>query len=408
MNHNIAPTPEVPLRINYLGNYGHDYSYCRYMARAGHKPLFYSDLKVHPRLSIAYYHRDIREDDIARIRIEDMLSTPHLNMNIHATDILRKISDCDVLQVNGMYGMWAALSGKPYLYKPFGGDINHWPFLDDTEADRIRAFYIRTIVQNATLLLGFLHQKKFSRVIDELDLDRSRIRGWCFPMNAEAYRPLPPEQWMEIRKSLDGEGKFVIFSCTQLMMRPTPIMQYTKGSDRFLQGVKMFMDEVGPENMTFWVQDRGPQKEEFKEMARALGVMDRIQWLPPFQREDFIRHMNAADVILDQIDENIANHGYICVEGMSCGTPVFTWIDKEHREKVAGEPPIPNINVRTAEDVRDELLCLYSDPEALKKASVEGRQFVLEHHHWPAACKKYAAIFREAMTLHAQKGQNQQ
>lgn len=403
MKHQADAGRQNSLKINFVGNYGPDYSYCRYMARAGHEALFYTDLKVHPRLSIAYYHKDIDDDDIFRIRIEDMLSTAHLNLNVQAQDILRKVSNCDALQVNSLYGMWGVLSGKPFVYKPFGGDINHWPFLEDTETERIRAWYMRTILSEATILLGFLHQKKFTRVLDELKLDRSRIRGWCFPMNADVYRPLPESEWMELRTEYESEGKFVIFSCSQLMMRPTREMQYTKGSDVFAHGVRLFLDEVGPDKAVFWVIDKGPQKRDFHELAEALDLTGHIRWIPSQQREEFIRRLNAADVILDQINPDIANHGYICVEAMSCAKPVLTHADNDYRVNVAGEPFLPHQEVLSADDVRDQLLRLFHDYEAREEAGKAGREFVLANHHWPQACQRFADIFREAIALHAAK-----
>jgi len=388
------------LNLNFVGNYGPDYSYCRYMAYAGHKALFYTDLKVHPRLSIAYYHRHIDDDDIHRIRVEDLLSTPQLNLNVQAQDILRKVANCDALYVNGLYGIWGALSGKPYVYKPFGGDINHWPFLQDTEQERIRAWYIRIILSKATILLGFLHQKKFVRVLDQIGLDHAKVRGWCFPMDAEKYQPLPEADWIDLRQAYTSKDTFVVFLCSQLMMHPTREMQYTKGSDIFARGVLAFLDRVGTKNAVLWVVDKGPQKKEFHELAEALGLTGSIRWIAPQQSTEFIRHMNAADVILDQINPDIGNHGYICVEGMSCGKPVLTHVDNAYRVDVAGEPFLPHVEVLTSEDVRDQLLRLYNDKMHLEAVGREGREFVLQNHHWPKACERFAAIFGEAIALH--------
>lgn len=392
--------PVPGLRINYVSNIGTDYSYCRYMLRAGHDALFYTDYNVHPRISIAYCHRELSEDDVARVRYEELLTTSPLTLNVHAKDILRKISACEVIQCNGLYGMWAVLSGKPFVYKPFGGDINHWPYLDGNEGERIRRWYIRTILREATVLLGLLHQKKFHRSLVELGIPLDRVRGWCFPMNAEVYAPLPREEWNELRSEASRD-RFVVFCPTQHMFRPTRELQYTKGTDILARGVRSFMEEVGPQNVELWLVDRGPQREEFREVVQGLGLVPHITWFPPQSRENLIRLYNAADVVFDQINPDIANHGYICIEAMSCGKPVLGYIDHEHREQVAKEPPIPNLNVLDEGDVRETLLRLYADPAARLAAGRESREFVLRHHHWENACRRYADILREAIALHA-------
>ncbi|PKN68134.1 MAG: hypothetical protein CVU57_00480 [Deltaproteobacteria bacterium HGW-Deltaproteobacteria-15] len=389
------------LRIHYLGNNGTDYSYCRYMIRAGHEALFYTDYNVHPRISIANYHSELSEEDVATIRYEELLTTSPLTLNIHSQDILRKISACDVIQCNGLYGMWAVFSGKPFVYKPFGGDINHWPHLDNNEGERIRKWCIRTILREATLLLGLLHQKKFLRTLEELDISRDRVRGWCFPMNATAYAPQPTKTWEDLRIHSGAQNRFVIFNPSQIMFRPIRELQYTKGSDILARGVKAFMDAVGPENVMLWLLDRGPQREEFRVMIEDLGLAPHVRWFPPQSREDLIRMYNAADVVFDQIDPNIANHGYICIEAMSCGKPVLGYIDHEHRELVAKEPPIPNINVLNEGDVCNALLRLFTHPEERRDAGRAGREFVLRYHHWENACRAYADILREAISLHA-------
>jgi glycosyltransferase involved in cell wall biosynthesis len=390
-----------PLRVHYLGSLGTDYSYCRYMQRAGYDAWFYTDNRAHPRHAIASYHPVLTEEEVARIRYEDLLTTSPLSLGVQARDIQRRVGACDVLQCNGLHAMWAVMSGKPFLYKPFGGDINHWPFLDDTEEERIRAWHIRAILREATVLLGLLHQKKFVPALERLGIPMDRVRSWCFPMNAHAYAPQPRERWEWLRRENDSEGRFVIFNCSQLMIEPIRTLQYTKGTDVLLRGVKAFMDEVGPGRAVLWLVDRGPQREKAREMIEGLGLASHVRWFAPQARNALVRLYNAADVVFDQIEPNIANHGYICIEAMSCGKPVLGYIDHGHRRDVAKEPPIPNINVLEEADVRDALLRLYARLEERREAGEAGRRFVLEHHHWEKASHAHAAICREAIELHA-------
>lgn len=205
---------------------------------------------------------------------------------------------------------------------------------------------------------------------------------------------------MDLRQANNSKDKFVVFLCSQLMMHPTREMQYTKGSDVFAKGVKAFLDQVGTENAVFWVINKGPQKKEFCELIEALGLAESIRWIAPQQSTEFIRHLNAADVILDQINPDIGNHGYICIESMSCGKPVLTHVDNAYRIDIAGEPFLPHVEVLWPEDVRDQLLRLYNDREVCEAVGRQGREFVLQNHHWPRACERFAAIFGEAIALH--------
>lgn len=396
-----SQTPTPDLRVHFVSANGTDYSYSHYMRRAGYDAWFFTDNRTHPWIAIANYHPILTEEDAARIRYDDLLTTSPLSLDVQSRDILRRLSNCDVLQCNGLHALWAVLSGKPFLYKPFGGDVNHWPFLDNTEEERIRAWYIRAILREATLLLGLLHQKKFRGTLETLGIPLDRVRGWCFPMNAHAYAPLPPERWNWLRKSADDQDRFVILNCSQLMIQPLRHLQYTKGTDIMLRGVKAFVEAVGSDRVALWLVDRGPQREQAREMIEGLGLTPIVRWFPPQSRDNLIQLYNAADVVFDQIDPNIANHGYICIEAMSCGKPVLGYIDHEHRRAVAKEPPIPNVNVLTETDVLNALLRLYHKPDDRLAAGEAGRRFILEHHHWEKASHAHAAICRDAISLHA-------
>lgn len=389
------------MRIHYLGNNGTDYSYARYMNRAGYDAWFYTDYKVHPRIAIGYVHNILSDEDVQKIKFVDMLSTSPMSLGAQACDILQQVSNCDVMQCNGLYGFWALLAGKPSVYKPFGGDVNHWPFLDDTEEERIRAWYIRRILKESTVLLGLAHQKKFLKALKALDISLDRVRGWCFPMNADVYAPMLMDDLSVFIKENESQDRFIILNSSQLMIEPSRALQYTKGTDFLLKAVERFAHTVGPDKIALWLVDRGPQRKECRRMVSDLGLDPLTRWFPPQAREGLVRLYNCADIVFDQIDPEIANNGYTTVEAMACCKPVLCYIDHDHRENIAKEPPIPNVNVCNEPTIYDALMRLYTDPDERVRIGQAGREFVLEHHHWENACHAYADILQEAIARHA-------
>jgi glycosyltransferase involved in cell wall biosynthesis len=381
------------MRVHVLGRSYYDYGYSLWLRRLGVESRFFHEVWLHPRLALAWEFTELSDEDLAYIHPVDFLGVSPLGGQ--GAEILRRISDCDVMMCTGLSGWWAYLSGVPYVYQQFGGDLHTWPYMDKTPEEIARARVIRQILAGASVLCGFRHLKINADRMAGLGLDPGRYRPFAFPVDTARYAPLHGSARERLREELSADGKFVVFLPSQLMFKSVHSLRYTKGTDVFIEGVRLFRQRLDPPEMVLWVTDRGWQREECFAMLRAFGLEDCVRPMPVVNKERMIRLLQAADVILDQINPDFGNCGGLTVEAMACGRCVVGHVDREHRRTVALEPDIPIVEALTARDVADALECLYSDAAARRENEAASRQYAAVCHEPLTVARYYARIFEE-------------
>jgi len=391
------------LKINFLNSDGYTFEISRFLHDYGHACLYYTDYINHPMLSPGWFCKSISDEDVTRMRRLDLSTTSPLAFDIKSKDILTKISASDVIHSMGLYGYWALLTKRPFVYQIFGGDVTRWPFLDDTPEDRARAYLIREILHKATIIWGGYHQKDTYKGLQELGIPKEKVRPLYLPVDSNHFKPLEQSDTISLRKQHDSEGKFVVLLASQLKFNPHAALNYSKGSDLFARAVQEFIKKADKDDIAFWVVDKGPERLEFHKLVEDLGLTPHIRWITPSNRALLPVLFNAADVILDQVWPECGSHGSLALEAMACKKPVFLHLDQDFRRDISMEPLLPNIQITTVEDIRDSLLHLYRQPEKRESIGQAAREFILQEYDAPVVCKKLTGFYREAIEIHAAK-----
>jgi glycosyltransferase involved in cell wall biosynthesis len=388
------------LKINFFSSDGYTYEFSQFMQRAGHDCIYYTDYINHPMLSIGWFAETMTDFEAARVRRLDLTHTSPLSFDVKTKDILEKASDCDVIHTMGLYAYWAVLTGRPFVYQMFGGDITRWPFLDSTAENRARSAIIREILNKATIIWGGYHQKDSFKALCDLGVDPNKIRPMHLPINASHFAPMDESETIAIRNKYDGMGKFVVLLASQLKMNPNAALNYTKGTDIFIRAMAEFIMMVGAERVMFWIVDKGPEREDAHAMVRELKIERNVRWIPPRNRSLLPQLLNSSDIVLDQLWPECGTHGSLALEAMACAKPVFLHVDAEFRQNIAKEPILPNVQVNNEKDVLESLLELYQDSEKRGSIGRASRQCILEEYDVPVAVRKLEAIYREAIQIH--------
>ncbi|RME35316.1 MAG: glycosyltransferase family 4 protein, partial [Thermoflexia bacterium] len=93
-----------------------------------------------------------------------------------------------------------------------------------------------------------------------------------------------------------------------------------KGLDVLLQAVAL----LGPE-VELWLIGDGPQRAALQELARDLGIGERVRWIPPVLPEQMPELLAQVDVVVLPSRTTPVwkeQFGRILVEAMACGVPV--------------------------------------------------------------------------------------
>ncbi len=385
------------MKINCLGNTPLLYLISKGIRNSGHSSTFFQETGLHPRMTLAWDQPEISDEDCTKIRTLDFLGSSPFSPAGQA--ILSEIQDCDFMVCMGLSAYWAVLSNRPFLYIPFGGDMSRWPFLKDNPTERARALYMNTILKEAGFILNGLHSKRHLKIMEQLGIPRERFRTWLQPVDTDFYIPFTEEKRALLRKEAGCADKFVIFIPSQLHFRIIRELNFSKGTDRFIEGIRQF-SENARQPVELWLTYRGWDRKEAVQLVKDAGLEKITRWLAPCSKLRLIEKLNMADVVLDQIFPDIGNHGVLLLEAMATATPVCSYIDHQHRKKV-GEPPIPNINVRTPEDVAESLHLLAEDEAYRTEIGNRGREFILKHHSLPVSTSSTIKIGMELLEAHS-------
>ena len=137
----------------------------------------------------------------------------------------------------------------------------------------------------------------------------------------------------------------------------------------------------------------GPQQREICDLARALGVADRL-WIPGV-RSDIAQLMRAMDIfVLPSLNEGISN---TILEAMASGRPVLAG-------RVGGNPELVQPGVtgglfdpRRPEDLAGQLADYVRDAELRRRQGAAGRERALRSFSLPAMIDGYQSLYRQVL-----------
>jgi SAM-dependent methyltransferase len=140
--------------------------------------------------------------------------------------------------------------------------------------------------------------------------------------------------------------------------------------------------------------DWGAEVEQSRALAVELGVADMIVWRPPLNRVRLIRHIQAADVVLDQMA--LPHFGATAPQAIAAGTPVVMSYDPASTDWIVDEPA-PILAAFTAADVaaavRQGL-----DPDWRSEFQARAARWTRRYHHPDRIvlehCRAYRAVLQ--------------
>ena len=110
-----------------------------------------------------------------------------------------------------------------------------------------------------------------------------------------------------------------------------------------------------------------------------------------YDEQKIINYFNAADIfLLPSLEENLPN---TIMEAMACGTPSVAF-------KTGGIPDLIEhmengylAEFRSAEDIKDGIVKILSDPALLKKMQMKARKKVEENYSYAMVASKYKSVY---------------
>jgi glycosyltransferase involved in cell wall biosynthesis len=300
----------------------------------------------------------LRARDVSRARLDlhrFSLHWPHVRELFGRYDVVQAYATHPILA-------YLAASGRPYVAFEHG-TLRELPFEDSYRGRLLAVSYraaAKVVITNADVVAA---------------ARRLGLVDYAFvPHPVDETRYAPGETGFAAQLGLDD---------ALLLLAPSSQTWEIKGNDLLLSGFAEYLRE-GPKAvlvLTEW----GPDVERSRELARRLGIADRLRWLPPLPKLRLVEAYRAAAVVLDQF--LIGTFGAVAPEAMACGRPVVMAFDPKVHEWCFPElPPIARA-----------LLELARRPEDRERMGAAGRRWVERHHGWRLVVERQRAIYEEVV-----------
>ncbi len=147
--------------------------------------------------------------------------------------------------------------------------------------------------------------------------------------------------------------------------------------------------------------------EELREIARSLGVEDRVKIPGPLAAGELSRWYSAADLFVltsrPSQDGDVEGYGIVVIEAALCGTPAIVSRHGGLPETVVDGVTGWVVPPEDPEALAEMLRRLLADPERIRRAGIEARRRAAAECTWEARCARYDAIFREIIDDRAER-----
>jgi glycosyltransferase involved in cell wall biosynthesis len=192
------------------------------------------------------------------------------------------------------------------------------------------------------------------------------------------------------REARSGDGRIRFFHASHLDWKLHDAGAHrnsSKGNDRFIRAFARAIQSGLNAECVFL--ERGRDRDAAKSLLTELGVSDRAIWMSELPRDELLKEIERADVVVDQFD--VGGLGGIATEAMSLAKPVMIYLDKGCAGLLYAESP-PVLNCQTEEEIFQEIMRC-GDRVALRTLGGNAREWVYKYHHWSTCLDQFLFHF---------------
>jgi glycosyltransferase involved in cell wall biosynthesis len=166
-----------------------------------------------------------------------------------------------------------------------------------------------------------------------------------------------------------------------------------KGIDVHIRALPQIRNKVG-RKVVLVLAPWGLQIEDSRRLISALGCQDSVAWLDkPLSRPELIKHMQAADVVLDQM--TLPHFGATAPQSLAAGTPVIMSYRPESTAWIVSEPA-PILPAFTPDEVANAV-AVALDPAWRVDFAERARSWIDVHHHHNRVVHDHLTVYRQIL-----------
>lgn len=272
--------------------------------------------------------------------------------------LLMKINP-DILHTHYIlnYGFLGALSNfHPLVVTAWGSDV-----LISPKRSKLLAKFVKFSIKRADLITCDAEHLR-ERII-ELGAERARIALICFGIDVRKFSPGQKDEGLMRRFDVNDSG--VVVSLRSL----EPIYDI----ESLINAVPLVLREAP--KAQFLIAGKGSEETRLKELARSLGVAERIRFVGLIPNDELPQYLRIADVY---VSTSLSDAGIAAstAEAMACELPVVITDFGDNSKWVGNGINGFLVPLRNPEALASKILYLLSNKEARVRFGQAGRQIV--------------------------------
>lgn len=324
--------------------------------------------------------------------------TPHLSPKPAFIEELRQ---CDLLHVQDSGLLWAKMTGRPYIWHPYGSDIMWYPFTDhwnDSGRFALPQAYQQAISSASAIIIYYWYDcwAKSLQLIEKLGV-RERIVHVPLVIDTQTFSPASDPSAAVIF------GRVAAASPTPLLLFH-PSRQFLKKGDEIYFGNDLLYRALGRlkrEGLPFKlviVEKGNSQESEARVLIQELGIADDVRWVPAMARRNLIEWYRAADITVAELAGG--SFGSIGFEALACGCALMNNFHLYSDNPTFWPPPAtpPLINVTTEDDIVREFRKYSEDRQALTALGRASRMWIEQNSSYAAVAIQLNELYKKVLS----------
>lgn len=273
--------------------------------------------------------------------------------------------------------------GVPYILRPCGM-LDSWSRAQKSFKKRLYTTLVERHIINGAASLWFTseEERKGAQSFNYLCPDTVIPLG----LAPEAYKDLPAPGTFRSQHPEIEKRRFVLF-----LGRITP----KKQTGLLLKAYARVCSEFPDVSLVIAGPDEGTYLRELKQLAKSLGITDRVLFTGPLRGQEVQAALLDSEVfVLPSLHENF---GVSVIEALACGVPVvlsnLVNLATDISRSEAGLAITPD-----EESLVESLRTLLSNPTLARQMGQRGRQLALDCFTWEGIIPKLIDLYEKAMS----------
>lgn len=136
----------------------------------------------------------------------------------------------------------------------------------------------------------------------------------------------------------------------------------------------------------------GTEKQNLLKLANNLGVENRVDFVNPLVRREFIKRLHSAAIFV--MPSRRENFGILPLEAMYCSTATISTNTEGPRDYIVNGKSGVLVDIGSEKQLADEIIRLLEDKKLRKRLEKNGRK-TAKKYDWEGIIKRIAGLYKE-------------